>query len=369
MSWMKIITILVAVALVVGGAVWAYRLFEAPESIDTITANWSESGHADATSESFIHWDEDDPLEIPEACAKCHSLYGYLDFLGVDGTAQREVDSPALTGSVLYCNTCHSEVAHTFDSVVYPGGAEITDVGGRWANCMRCHQGRTSTATVNEATAGLEPNAVSEDLGFINVHYAIGAATRYGSEVSVGYQYDGRDYVGWYPHVEDYDACTECHDAHSTAINAEACQPCHANVVDYGDLFTIRESTVDYDGDGDTDEGIQDEIFALHGALYDAIRTYSADVIDAPIVYTGEFPYWAVDTNGNGEVDEDEASPGNAYDSWTPRLLRAAYNYHYVIEDPGAFTHNAEYVLQLLYDAIDDLGQEIEVQTETYVRP
>ncbi|MDF1513474.1 MAG: cytochrome c3 family protein [Anaerolineae bacterium] len=232
MSWAKIITIVVAIALVIGGAVWAYQVFEASESIDVITENWSVSGHADRASESFIHWDEDEPVVIPKNCAKCHSLYGYLDYLGVDGSAMRIVDSPAKTGTVLYCNTCHNETGHNLDVVFFPDVAEIDGIG-RWANCMRCHQGRTSTATVREVTEGLADDEVSEELTFVNVHYAIAAATRHGSEVSGGYEYAGRSYEGWYPHTEDYDACTECHDAHSTQINPAICQPCHSNVVNY----------------------------------------------------------------------------------------------------------------------------------------
>ena len=49
-------------------------------------ALWVESGHAKTDAEAFIHWDEDDPAEIPPACAKCHSTPGYQDFLGIDGT-------------------------------------------------------------------------------------------------------------------------------------------------------------------------------------------------------------------------------------------------------------------------------------------
>jgi len=253
-------------------------------------------------------------------------------------------------------------------TVVFPGGAEVTD-RGKESNCMRCHQGRESTSSVNETLAGLEPDAVSEDLSFINVHYAIGAATRNGSDVSVGYQYDGQDYAGRYPHVADFDTCIECHDPHSTAIDPAACEPCHANVVNYGDLFNIRESTVDYDGDGDTDEGIMQELNALHDHLYQAIQTYAGDVAGTAIVYADSFPYWFIDTNEDGRADSDEVNFGNQYASWTPRLVRATYNYHYVHEDPGAFTHNASYVLQLLYDAAADLGEQVQVDMAGLTRP
>jgi hypothetical protein len=363
MNWWRIVTIAIAVALVVGGGVWAYQFFEAPEHIDDITAKWAESGHADATSRSFTNWDDNDPPEIPVACAKCHSLYGYLDFLGEDGTELRQVNNPARAGSVLYCNACHNETGHTLDSVIFPGGAEVADLG-RWANCMRCHQGRTSTQTVRTATEGLDPDEVSEDLQFINVHYGVAAATRHGSEVSVGYQYEGREYVGYYPHTSNFSACIDCHDPHSTAINPAACQPCHSNVVSYADLFVIRETDVDYDGDGRVDVGILQEISTLHSALYAAIQLYAADVAGTPIEYTPNFPYWAIGPNGN-----NDASPGDRYNAWTPRLLRAAYNYRYVTSDPGGFTHNARYILQLLYDAIDDLGEQVDVDVDRYTRP
>ncbi len=368
MTWAKIVTFVVAIGLIVGGGVWAYRFFEAPEHIDPITAKWEASGHADTTSESFVHWDEDDPPEIPTYCAKCHSLYGYLDYLGVDGSTVRQVDEAAKTGSVVYCRTCHSSDAYAMSTVVFPGGAEVTD-RGKESNCMRCHQGRESTSTVNETIAGMDPDTVSEDLSFINVHYAIGAATRNGSDVSVGYQYDGQTYAGRYPHVEDFDTCIECHDPHSTDIDPAACEPCHSNVVDYGDIFNIRESTVDYDGDGDTDEGIMQELNAFHSALYDAIQAYASEVAGTAIVYADSFPYWFIDTNGDGEPNGDEVNFGNQYASWTPRLIQATYNYHYYYEDPGAFTHNAAYVMQLLHDASADLGEQVQVDLGSFTRP
>ena len=43
--------------------------------------------------------------------------------------------------------------------------------------------------------------------------------------------------------------------------------------------------------------------------------------------------------------------------AWTPRLLRAAYNYQYIQKDPGVFAHNPMYAAQVLYDALEDLGE------------
>lgn len=231
------------------------------------------------------------------------------------------------------------------------------------ANCMQCHQGRQSTLDIDEALAGLEPDVVSDDLGFINVHYAVAAATLLGGDAQVGYQYPGKSYVGRFEHVEGYDTCIECHDAHSTFRNPDQCSPCHLNVVDRTDLREIRVSGVDYDGDGDVDEPIRGEVASFHDALYAAIQDYAAEVIGEPIVYDSSYPYFFRDPDGG------DLTAADGYASWTPRLVRATYNYHYVHEDAGAYTHNARYVLQLLYDSMEDLGQAVPVQLEGFVRP
>jgi hypothetical protein len=56
---------------------------------------------------------------------------------------------------------------------------------------------------------------------------------------------------------------------------------------------------------------------------------------------------------------------GNEYSTWTPRLLRAAYNYRYATLGVGAYAHNGLYTLQLLYDSLNDLG----VNTSAMTRP
>jgi hypothetical protein len=40
-------------------------------------------------------------------------------------------------------------------------------------------------------------------------------------------------------------------------------------------------------------------------------------------------------------------------------LLRAAYNYQYYQKDPSAFAHNSQYVAQILYDSIQDVGGSV----------
>ena len=50
-----------------------------------------------------------------------------------------------------------------------------------------------------------------------------------------------------------------------------------------------------------------------------------------------------------------------------PVLLRAAYNYQYVQKDPGAFAHNGQYVIQVLYDTLVDLNANVSGMTRPVV--
>jgi len=47
---------------------------------------------------------------------------------------------------------------------------------------------------------------------------------------------------------------------------------------------------------------------------------------------------------------------GEGYSTWTPQLLKAAYNYQYSITSQGGYAHNGKYLIQLLIDSMEDLG-------------
>jgi hypothetical protein len=325
---------------------------------------WAESGHADASAEAFRHWDEDEPAQVPTSCAKCHSSYGYLDYLGVDGTEFGVVDNPAAVDSVITCITCHNSATAAMDTVTFPSGAVISGLGAE-ARCMQCHQGRESTTSVNaaiEAAAPADDDTLTEGLGFKNVHYFAAGATLFGGEAMGGYQFEGKEYIGKFDHAETINGCADCHDPHTLEVKVEKCAACHAGVVEEADLVAARMpgSNVDFDGDGDAAEGIEGEILGLQEALYAAIQAYAADTLGAPLVYDSHaYPYFFKDTNGNGEVDEGEAAYANAYKPFSPNLLRAAYNYQYAQKDPGAFAHNKAYTIQLLFDSIEAVGGDV----------
>jgi hypothetical protein len=338
-----------------------------PASEVPFHAQWAASPHARFDDEAFKHWDKEGA--IPLACARCHSTPGFLDYLGADGSAPSVIDRPAAVGSVITCNACHNPQARQLGSVVFPSGAWIGDLGAE-ARCMACHQGTESGASVERAVATLNADAVEPKLGFVNVHYRAAGATLYGAMAHGGYQYPSKNYGGRYRHPVPFNRCTTCHEPHSTEVNVQECAACHRNTNDKAALRRIRFSKSDFDGDGDTREGIAHEVEHLHARLMAAIMEYAKAIARKPIVYDAHaFPYFFVDTNGDGVADKEEARVPNRYNAWTPRLLKAAYNYQLVAKDPGAYAHNPVYTLQILYDSLADLGARVSVDLASSRRP
>ena len=325
---------------------------------------WEASAHADEEAEAFSHWNEDEPKEIPVECAKCHSTFGYRDFIGADGSPAGQVDTPAPVGTTVECVACHSQTTFDLDRVVMPSGAEITGLGGE-ARCMQCHQGRASKFSIDKiiVEANLpDLDTVNPDFEFINIHYYAAVATKYGTLAKAGYEYDGKSYDAHFAHITHFDPCIACHAPHTQHIKIDECQTCHKEVTSQENLKDIRMygSLVDYDGDGNIEEGIYYEIRGLQNLLYQAIQAYAREKSNTPIVYDlYTHPYFFVDTNNNGKTDEDEVKYPNKYKAWTSRLLKAAYNYQISIKDPGTFAHGGKYIIQLLYDSIEDLNMVI----------
>lgn len=323
---------------------------------------WVGSGHNDVSAAAFRNWDAQGV--IPASCAKCHSEGGYLDFLGADGSTPNQVDTNHRTGTTISCVACHNAVTVRKTSVTFPSGITIEDLGDE-SRCMECHQGRASKKTVDDAITRAAPateDTVSPQLGFINIHYYAAAATQYGTQVKGGYEYDGMSYDHKFFHVEGYNACYQCHDQHALRIRIQECTTCHTGVASADDFVNIRMqgSLGDYDGDGNFTEGVGQEIAGLQEKLYTALQAYAREVSGKPIVYDSHtYPYFFIDTNGNGQVDAGEATYANRYNAWTARLLKAAYNYQVSQKDPGKHAHNGKYIIQLLHDSLANLNQAI----------
>jgi len=345
-----------------GGKYIIQLLYDSIEDMggDVSMLHRDDHGHFQGSAEAFRHWDEDG--EVSASCARCHSASGLPTFHkeGVNITAE--------IANGLQCETCHGggdwPARFVFDSVTFPSGLSVEVAEGDESGlCMQCHQGRSSGVTVAARMEGLPPDEVAESLGFSNIHYFPAGATRYGADVAAGFQFAGKEYVGYFPHVPGFEACTDCHDAHELEVKTDQCFTCHAGLEDVKD---IRMSDVDYDGDGDATTGLYHEIANIKDALYPAMQAYANDVVGMGIVYNSHaYPYFFVDTNGNGVADPDESNYGNRYTTWTPNLLAAAYNYQYASKEPGAFAHNGKYMIQLLQDSIQAVGGDV----STFTRP
>jgi len=332
--------------------------------IDDLRDAWAASPHADSSAEAFTHWNDDG--EIPGNCAVCHSSAGLRDYVSGAMSTPGVIDHPVPLGSTVDCETCHNPEAEALASVPFPSGV-IVDSFDRSSTCAVCHQGRASGATVDNAINGISEDDVSGDLAFINIHYVAAAASIMGTVTKGGYEYEGKTYVGQFKHIPQLNTCTDCHNPHSLEVSLENCTACHQDIEAFTD---IRISPTDFDGDGDPKEGISNPIETMHQLLNAAIGEYASEIAGTAIVYSSHaYPYFFVDSDENGTASESEAIFPNKYQSWTPRLLKAAYNYQVIAKDRAIFTHNPHYALQLLYDSLESLSERIEVDMADLTRP
>lgn len=323
-------------------------------------SEWARSGHSDASSEAFAHWDEDGA--IPPVCATCHSGAGFRSFHGLDGSAPGPAQSPIPTGGVVDCDTCHNPGLGTVDEIQFPSGLMHPVSTTAEASCMSCHQGRAAGNMISEAIGALELDTPDPELGFTNPHYAVAASTWLGEYGGSGYQYDGQTYSGRFFHARPVETCVSCHEPHSLQVAEETCTTCHQD----GTPDNIRLSRLSFDGSGDLEKGIRADIASNAQRLNDLMAEYSATIAGIAMIYDGHsYPYFFADTNADGRIDETDGRTV-AYGAWTPRLLRAAYNWKFVTADAGAFAHNPHYVLELLYDSIEDLAQPLGYDIEEW---
>ena len=336
--------------------------------VDKITEEWQSSGHNNVEGEAFRHWDEDDPAEVPTDCAKCHSTTGFVDFI-TDGT----VDNAAGIDTTIECEVCHTNpengTLRVHTSVEFPSGIVIENDGPD-SLCMECHQGRYSSPGVDEyiSTRSTGEDSVSTKLSFRNIHYYAAAANQFGTLVQGGYEYEDMYYDARFSHVDGYNACYTCHNPHSLEVRLDNCATCHTdpqNQTYWGGINDPRNirfigSYVDYDGDGNMDEGMYYEVEGVRNSLYATIQAYAKDVAGKSIGYDYEnltYPYFFIDTNGNGFIDPAEADRANAFNAWTPRLIKAAYNFQCSLKDPGGYAHGGKYLIQLMYDSAENLSE------------
>lgn len=307
---------------------------------------WAKSGHADVTAR---HWRySTGPTRT--ACVRCHSGVGFVDYLTGIPEADRRTDAKMHS-----CYTCHDgqpgdlHARRAVASVTFPSG-EVVSEGGDSKICMSCHQMRQSKPQVDTyLLTHPDPSPIS--FSSVNPHYLGAGATFFGSVVHGGYEYAGKTYVGRTPHQPMKGYCVDCHlsrttgkdevgghtmaMAHGGEENNGGCVMCHspASQPSFDNYRNPFAPAVDYDGDGNTSEGIKGEVDTLRDDLFAALTA-------AGVTCTESHPYCS---GWNGTTAQQQAQ------------LKAAYNYRFVKAEPGAFAHNGPYALQLLHDSYADL--------------
>lgn len=325
----------------------------APERIpvtqNEVIAAWARSGHSNAASPAFSLWNN--AGVIPPVCAVCHSGSGFRSYHGLDGSPRGLPQRPVAVGGVVDCETCHNANLASVTEVSLPSGISHP-VTTAEAPCLTCHQGRAAGATITAATEGKSEDAPDSALRFVNPHYGTAAATWLGGYGAAGYHYPGKDYSGRFLHARPVSTCVACHDPHSLRVAETTCLTCHSS----GKADEIRFSRVSHDGSGDLRKGIRHDIAANTSRLKAMLHDYAAKVAGVPLVYDANSnPYFYADANGDGVADRADGRPV-PYAAWTPRMLRAAYNWKLVTSDAGIHVHNPHYALELLYDSIEDLA-------------
>ncbi len=345
--------------------------------VDMSKMHRDDFAHFAGDTAPFRDWD--DTGVVPASCAKCHSSSGLPEYLANGGTLV--VDSKGVlnvTGVVgqpvangFLCSTCHDSANFpnrlAVVNVPFPSNVSLTfstqkDDKGNLIPvdsnlCIECHQGRESKLTVDLRLAAFtNPDKPDPKITFRNIHYLAAGATLFGTNAKGMYEYTGKTYDGQLVHVASFSQCTECHDAHTQEVKVDACQGCHNTT----DPTKIRFSKEDYDGSKDATEPMAKVVDNFKARLYAAIQKYAKDKAGAGIIYDpSSYPYVYLDKNNDGVPDVNDQGAKIGYNAFTPRLLKAVYNLNYATKDPGVFAHNPKYVLEVLYDSIQDLGGDL----------
>jgi hypothetical protein len=359
----------------------------------------NDPGHFDSDAEPYRHWDEDSDHLVDPSCSRCHSIEGFQFVVkyGIEQTI------PANLISGLSCETCHvqgtSFAPESFNpnpdkkpervyvasvQFPFPATATSTQISNVTINngakgttaqddsfiCMTCHRARESKLTLDAA----DPSGATTNftLSFKNSHYLGAGATMYGSKAAVMYQYPGKTYVQRWDHDQSYlqpypapasakAQCKFCHmqdGSHSFQPDiSSTCTYCHINATSVDDITPAFRAEDNYDNNPATKP--KAELGVFQARLLTAIQNYctNAKNLGVPgavqVAYDpNTYPYFVKDNNGNGVADPGETTAPK----FDTKTFRATFNYNFSVKEPGCWAHNPKYVLQILYDAIQDLG-------------
>jgi predicted CXXCH cytochrome family protein len=297
---------------------------------------WVNSGHSDGDSPAF-----NEPIgPSRQACVRCHSGLGFIDFAAGLPQAQQRTDKQV--HSCFVCHAVHGSSAdyilRIFDDVTLPGNYVLTDAGAS-ATCMSCHNGRYSgpsqSLTPHHALGAVILEGINGvDFGNTSltnsVHTFVAGCVDCHMAPSPSEGNPGADKVGGHSFNMDVHVAGDPDEGFENVANACNAAACHG---DTGPLTTFNRTAFgDYDGLNGI-QGVQDETQGLLDLVLAQIEAKGA-------VYLGSYPYW----NLSG-VDPSELT----------LVKNAIWNHDLIKEDGSLGIHNTDYtvgLLQLTYEQL-----------------
>ena len=300
--------------------------------------DWANSGHGDIhfvpgdTAASSVNSHYPWTTAGRDACSKCHTTSGYLNFLS-DGAAP--FLSSNTKNEAIMCSACHQDYSWKRRNIgaqtleyKYNGVNVVLPDAGDSNLCLVCHGGRGNFQSARSSR-------------FEGHHLPVGADL-FAEFSHVGFEFTGQSYTkpAYFKHdiiglADGSGPCVTCHmkstkshtfgvvtkDASGviTAINTQAvCNTCHT----VGTRFEMTAAKLEEEGEGYKQAGV-----VLKALLANTLANYKG----AAVVIT-------TTTQANAASEGDYGSFQNSL---------------YPTEDPGAFAHNRIYVKRLLFDSID----------------
>jgi hypothetical protein len=356
-------------------------------------------------------------------CFKCHNGLTSIAYQeDVEGTSNAPVvfgDEPVIC---ITCHDPHSNSATTTKNVRAPqvmskyfaaksGATATVQFSGNvfWDNtplptiaptpgngviCIFCHQGRESGYTLFKRK--LWSDATTTNQNFFNPHYLGTAAMLWARNAYEYSQVTGTPGAGtgmMYGAVTQHQQtnCTGCHMAtaidttdgtiggHTWKIISETDQfvnnatcntsACHngavpaTNASGQLDNYRLASDTHDYDGNGNSTEGIPVEIQNLTNKVIALLQVSGIEYDDTA------YPYFFPAGSPH--------SAANPFKAWNLSTFKAAFNMSFVIKgqpsgsskinvpNTSAATHNYRYNIQLLIDSYTDLWNNLTLRSVT----
>jgi hypothetical protein len=307
------------------------------------------------------------------------------------------------------CDTCHTFTATTVSlrpvtQIQFPQatGTGITvTTDGVTGICGQCHSGARDGYNVAQLAIAIGAQAIDAQMASNNAvvrqHYLPAAATLLGADASLWYEYGTATNNFIYTARNEHGgkgACSDCHNSHTGELRdiAQNCGSCHfdENGIPVRNFFELEEVRQfgfegDIDGDANAHESIKAEIDGLAQKVLDAMNAYAvAPTVGGARLCYYENRFYYDDGAGGGTANDGVCTPAfcsnpaftsssactaagatwnvgevasaSQYKKFTPRLLRAGFNYLTYANDSGAWAHNPRYVVEVLFDTIIDLN-------------